>query len=305
MIIKDLPIFELSLSDDVDMSLLTLSIVDKPAIMYDFLYFSEDKAIKYQFSDDEKMMIKGPALIPNQLISRTKPINSYVYFTKEVIKNFVEKLAEKDDHKFNVEHSDIFFNANLIESYFASEKNEFDVAEGSWIVSLKIKDKDIWEKIKLNKLNGFSIQSEFNFNLIKKTDENTKINEFKEEKMDIKEEVKKALASILFSETDEVKVDEAKVELAIDEPVTEPETVTETKISNEELLQTVKDELTNAIQSIKDYVDQKIAEVKGDVTNVDEKVEKFGNQPINYINEEKVDIVTVDETNKFSKYFGK
>ncbi len=56
---RDLPIYELYVEDSEHIG---LALVDSPAIEQDFMFFSE-QSIKMQFNDD-KMMVKGPALIP-------------------------------------------------------------------------------------------------------------------------------------------------------------------------------------------------------------------------------------------------
>ena len=131
-----LPIYELQIENTDQIG---LALVDFPAIEENFMFFN-DEAIKMQFND-EKMMVRGPALIPNKLIYRNDALGErYIYFSEDTIIRFVELLMSKEKNKFNIGHSDQYLNATLIESYFAPEDNDFNVPKNSWIVGLKVKD---------------------------------------------------------------------------------------------------------------------------------------------------------------------
>lgn len=196
-----LPIFELFVEDSEDIG---LALVGMPAIEQDFMYFNEEP-VKMQFND-EKQMIVGPALIPNQLIYRNDALGErYIYFSEETIVKFVELLMSKEKNKFNLGHTDNYLDAILIESYFAKEDNEFNVAKGSWIVGLKVRDIDVWEQIKNGDFKGFSVQSLFSNELISFNKLNNNNNKDKENMSKLKEKISTALNSVLFP--DEKKVD--------------------------------------------------------------------------------------------------
>ena len=197
---RDIPIYELFVEDSEDIG---LALVGMPAIEQDFMYFNEEP-VKMQFND-EKQMIVGPALIPNQLIYRNDTLGErYIYFSEETIVKFVELLMSKEKNKFNLGHTDNYLDAILIESYFAKEDNEFNVAKGSWIVGLKVRDIDVWEQIKNGDFKGFSVQSLFSNELISFNKLNNN-NKDKENMSKLKEKISTALNSVLFP--DEKKVD--------------------------------------------------------------------------------------------------
>ena len=68
---KKLPIYDLTLAD-VGHGMFKISLVDKPAIEEDFVYFSKEEVIQY-FADDEKREVVGPIMIPNKEIVRFSP----------------------------------------------------------------------------------------------------------------------------------------------------------------------------------------------------------------------------------------
>lgn len=198
----DLPVYELIFNEDYS-DKISVSFVDQPAIQEDFFYFNDEKEV-YTFSDDEQMIVTGPAMIPNKKMYR-KNLDGYVYFTKESIVKFAELLLNKKDNKFNVDHQQIFPNVNIIESYFAKENNEFNVPEGSLIISAKVNDLQLWNDIKEGKMNGFSIEGIAQHNLVQ-----FEINKIKNNKMNIKEKLEtkfKEFLSTMFDENQEFGIE--------------------------------------------------------------------------------------------------
>lgn len=287
----NLPIFELFIEEEDEF--LGLALVDKPAIEKDYIYFDEQE-IKMEFND-EQMIVKGPALIPDKLIYRNDSLGErYVYFSKETIKKFAELLINKNKEKFNVDHTDKFINANIIESYFASKDNEFGVEEGSWIVSLHILDNSVWNKIKSGEYKGFSVQGLFSNEIVKfmKNNKNDK-------KMELKEKLLNAINSILFGEeTPEV----------IETPVVEvPEVVEETpevvevapQIDYNEHFVKMNEAITSLTQKLEQY-DIKFNELKT-------LVEEYSKQPISQsvVVEEVATTKPIKGISNATKYFQK
>lgn len=124
------------------------------------------------FSMEEKMVV-GPAMVPDKMIIRRNEITGeiyYVYFTAETIKKLQQKfMLEKLLDKTNVEHGRRFLNGvSVVESWIvddpAKDKQQvfgMDYPKGTWMVSMKIEDDAIWQKVKEGKLNGFSVQGYF------------------------------------------------------------------------------------------------------------------------------------------------
>lgn len=150
-----------------------ISLVEFPAVEVDFLKFSKDESIQLQFENEEKRIITGVALLADTPIYRIKPNGEeyYVVFDKETIEQLVTKYAKYMFQNFvNIEHSDSHFvdGMYMIESYIINHErgivpNEFSkVPDGSWIVSYKVENMDVWGKIKSGEVKGFSIQGVFN-----------------------------------------------------------------------------------------------------------------------------------------------
>lgn len=124
------------------------------------------------FSAEERMVV-GPAMVPDKMIIRRNEITGevyYVYFTSDTIKKLQQKfMLEKLLDKTNVEHGRRFLNGvSVVESWIvddpAKDKQQvfgMDYPKGTWMISMKIEDDAIWDKVKNGKLNGFSVQGYF------------------------------------------------------------------------------------------------------------------------------------------------
>ena len=150
-----------------------ISLVEYPAVEVDFLKFSKEEPKSLQFANEEKRIITGVALLADTPIYRVKPDGEeyYVVFDKETIEQLVTKYAKYMFNNFvNIEHSDQHFvdGMYMIESYLKNSERgivptEFsEIPDGSWIVSYKVDNIDVWEKIKSGEVKGFSIQGVFN-----------------------------------------------------------------------------------------------------------------------------------------------
>jgi len=276
---KRLPIFSIS-PEDVDY--VEIALVDYPAIEVDFLKFKDEKNTKYTFNSD-LMEIKGPVLIPNKLIYREEPTQRYVTFTKENIRKCVEMFM-KNGLKFNEDHTDKKANLTIIESYFASEKNEFDVAEGSWIITAKVNDVKLWEDIKFGTFKGFSFEGLFSNKFLREEDFNKNNNK----EMELKEKIMNALNNILFNEDVKVeeKVEDVKTEETfVDAPVLEsapavPETEDVEILTEEKVKAMIDESAMSILDAVKVMLEEYKTSSDANVVEMKKEIEKFGNQPL-------------------------
>jgi hypothetical protein len=299
-----LPIFEIFIENEDSIG---LALVDNPAIEKDFVYFADEKQV--MTFNNEKMIVKGPALIPNKLIYRNDKLGErYIYFSEETIINFVENLMDKKENKFNIEHTENYLDATIIESYFATEPNEFNVPKNSWIVSLKIKDEDVWNKIKGGELNGFSVQGMFYNELINKFSKETNMN------LELKEKILNAVNKILFGE-DETKPVSGETEPVVEpvsgetEPIVEPVSGETEPVSGE--TEPVSGETEPvSIEKINELIiisqKETIEKMKEMINKLNEKIDSFGNLPVP--SQKEKDIIDNHQpiiNNPAAKYFQK
>ena len=126
----------------------------------------------WSFSDDDKMIVTGPAMIPQQLIPRKDELGNtfHVYFSKDTIETIARKfLADNNSHNTDVNHNGAVTQENtLLESWIVDDPKMdkstalgFNVPGGTWMTSMKINNRDTWDKIKAGELNGFSVEGSF------------------------------------------------------------------------------------------------------------------------------------------------
>lgn len=163
---NNLPLFYADIDDSVE-GLYLVSIVNAPAVERAFLKFAKEEKISLSI-DDEKHIVTGLALQPEQKIYRRNPDGTefYLTFTKETIHKLVERFfREYQANAVNLEHCEKTDACVIFESYFIDKNRgicpkEFeDLPDGSWMISMKCYDDNLWKDIKEGKYNGFSIEA--------------------------------------------------------------------------------------------------------------------------------------------------
>lgn len=168
--------FDVYIDDEEMTGVDKISLVKKPAIMTDFIYMNEDEMPneykQINLSDDDKMIITGPALIPDLPIIR-KDEDDEPYFIKYSSEQ-IEKIAQKffklrnahevnKDHKENKAEDTYIFESWIVGENDKSQLLGFDVPKGTWMVSMKVENEELWNQIKSGKYRGFSIEGLFKF----------------------------------------------------------------------------------------------------------------------------------------------
>ena len=157
---------------DFETGLNAISLVEYPAVEVDFLAFAKEESAVLQFADEERHIITGVAILADTPIYRIAPDGTeyYVRFTKDCIRSLVEKYFKFGlTNSVNIEHKDNQFvdGVTMLESYIIDKErgicpSEFASApDGSWVVSYKVSNLDVWSKIKSGEVKGFSVQGLF------------------------------------------------------------------------------------------------------------------------------------------------
>jgi hypothetical protein len=178
----NLPLFDISL-EDIAQGMYKISLVDKPAIEENFIYFNEVKKIE-MFSDQEKKEIVGPIMIPNKEILRFSPDMGYYYvrFTEKTIREIMYKYSKEGlFNAFGVNHSYDTDDVVMLEVWMKESDNDkskdygYDLPNGTVFVKAKIESDELFTAIKSGEINGFSIEIKAD---IKPTNNNEQMNEF-------------------------------------------------------------------------------------------------------------------------------
>lgn len=222
--------FKVILNDEEENGVFAISHVLDPAIeaMYVFMGNEKDVEIKLATVSDEKRIVVGPVLIPNQLILRKHPTTGdpfNIFFDAETIKHIQENFVSKSyQNNSTIEHDGKFIeDVSFVETWIKEDDVHdksvlygFDQPIGTMFAMQKVKNDDVWnDYIKTGKVKGFSIDGVFDLE---------KIN-LKSEYMDSKEAgigkkiidaIKEGFASLnLSTETTEVvEITEEPIKLA-------------------------------------------------------------------------------------------
>jgi hypothetical protein len=170
---KEIPTYEISIDLNDDETTVSFnSLVSMPAHEKNFMTFA--KQVKFEFNDEEQV-ITGIAISADTPIYRFDQETGeeyYVVFTKQAIKDIIFDYARKDNfNNVNLEHNPnrIVKSIFMIHSYQIDNEKGFtaperfkDANDGSWIVSYKVTDKDLFQQAKDGMFNGFSIEGVFN-----------------------------------------------------------------------------------------------------------------------------------------------
>jgi hypothetical protein len=158
-----------------DLEVNFIGLVDKPAIERNFQAFKANEHKARFILNEEKRIISGPAMVADLPLYRNdKQLGEYyVVFDKPAIQSIVEKFSAKGFMKnFNLFHdeqqqvSDVtIFNSFIIDRELGvSPPSGFeDLADGSWWISAKVNNKDVWDKVKEGTIKGFSVEGIFNY----------------------------------------------------------------------------------------------------------------------------------------------
>jgi hypothetical protein len=170
---KKLPVYELKINLKDDAIVSAIALVEEPAIESNFLAFNNQ--VKYsEFAvNDDRMELLGAAMIPDQLIYRIdgKTNEEFeVFFSKDTIREIAQQYLKYGfQNSMNLNHTAIPSKSYLFQSYIVdssrgmSAPKGIDVPDGTWIIGVKVEDKNTWNDIKAGKVQGFSIEGMFEF----------------------------------------------------------------------------------------------------------------------------------------------
>lgn len=161
---------------DLQMGVQALSVVEYPAIESNFIALSKDEKLLKDYKielkavNEEKRILMGPALIPNKLIYRADESGEYyIYFSKDTVKK-ASQLFLKAGNQNNAteEHEKVVQGMTVVESWIKEDMNHDKSAKyglqdpvGTWMVSMKADNEEVWQKAKEGKIKGFSVEAYF------------------------------------------------------------------------------------------------------------------------------------------------
>jgi Putative phage serine protease XkdF len=171
---KKLELYELKINDSEELGVDIMSLVDRPAIEKNYVMFNENKTM--WTANNERQIVSGPAMIPDKIIYRNDENGEYnTVIRKDVIEKVVLKFMQNGNQSnVNVMHEKNVKDCFIFESFISDEfrgimpmKGFEELPNGTWFISMKINNIDVWQSVKDGTFKGFSIEGMFTHDPVK------------------------------------------------------------------------------------------------------------------------------------------
>jgi hypothetical protein len=147
-----------------------VSVVHSPAIQENFIALNKHE-VELKEIDAEKKILMGAALIPNKQIYRESEKHGqyYIYFSEETVRKASELfLMNSNQNNATYEHEKKLNGLSVVESWIIEDEKQdksvkygFSLPVGTWMISMKVNNDDVWKDVKDGKVKGFSIEGYF------------------------------------------------------------------------------------------------------------------------------------------------
>lgn len=163
-----------------------VSVVHSPAIEENFVALNKHE-IELKEVDTEKRILMGAALVPNKQIYRRNAKNEeyYIYFSADTIRKASELfLMRSNQNNATYEHEKKLKGLSVVESWIIEDEKKdksnlygFSLPKGTWMISMKVNNDEVWNDVKEGKVKGFSIEGYFadKFEMSSEEDEATEV----------------------------------------------------------------------------------------------------------------------------------
>lgn len=170
--IGGLPVYDALVSDE-DTGMLKISLVDKPAVLSDFLSFEAVRAVQtYSVSDEEKRLVYGVVMRADfPILRRSREIGEYwIVYRPDTIRRMAEKyLADGFQNRVNVMHSDDVSGVHMVQWFIKDTARGVvpegfpEIADGSLFAEFHVLNDEVWKAVKDGTYRGFSLEGVFDF----------------------------------------------------------------------------------------------------------------------------------------------
>jgi hypothetical protein len=147
-----------------------VSVVESPAIEENFIALKKHE-VELKEVDAEKRILMGAALVPNkQIYRRNKDKEFYIYFSEDTVRKASELfLMRSNQNNATLEHERKMLDGmSVVESWIIEDEKtdksrlyNFNLPKGTWMISMKVNNDDVWQKVKDGEVKGFSIEGHF------------------------------------------------------------------------------------------------------------------------------------------------
>lgn len=181
---KKLPIYYASINEDLNglelkqQGIQNIALVDSPAMLTEWLMFSEQKPYEFKMAlQEEQKIVTAPVIIAELPIYR-KIVNEsgveeefYVVYKKETNMQILQKyMLDGNQKKVKLTHdtTDLSKGVFVFEIFMSdasrgisAPKGFESLSDGTIYCSMKVNNDAIWNEIKAGKVNGISLEGFF------------------------------------------------------------------------------------------------------------------------------------------------
>jgi len=258
---------EVVFEPDTNDGVYAISLVENPAIEVNFIALKEGEKMQFSILEEEKRLLMGAVLVPDKKILRVDASGEpfWVVFKSETIRQAMEFFYKNGnqsnstlEHNHQMQLNDVTFVESWIKEDLVHDKSVkygFSEPVGTWFSVMKVDNPDVWQKVKVGEVNGFSIDGIFNFKNVDM------------ELSKIVDAIKEGFQSLTMAkeETAEVVTEQAVEETVVEvapEVVTETAPVAEEPIGFDQLAKELAIEMGKQIEKVKVELRAEIEKLK-------------------------------------------
>lgn len=173
-----LPIYYATINDNLsglelkEQGIQNIALVDSPAMLQEWIAFSEQKPYEFKFAlQEEQHIITAPVIVADLPIYRQVDGKEfYVVYKKETNMQILQKyMLDGNQRKVKLTHdtSDLTKGVFVFEVFISDasrgikQPEAFDLPDGTIFCSMKINNEDIWKRVKSGEVKGVSLEGFF------------------------------------------------------------------------------------------------------------------------------------------------
>lgn len=173
-----LPIYYATINENLsglelkEQGIQNIALVDSPAMLQEWVAFSEQKPYEFKFAlQEEQRIITAPVIVADLPIYRQVDGQEfYVVYKKETNMQILQKyMLDGNQRKVKLTHdtSDLTKGVFVFEVFISDasrgikQPEAFNLPDGTIFCSMKINNEDIWKRVKSGEVKGVSLEGFF------------------------------------------------------------------------------------------------------------------------------------------------
>lgn len=167
----ELPVYQIVIGDK-EQGAFAMSLVDSPATLCSFQYFSKDEPMKFAVESEEKHLCTGVFMLADTKIYRRSEDGTeyYVVFSKDVLRQIAQNfLGNGFQNNVDQNHDFNYIDGVYLQELFVKDvergidpKAFSNTPDGTLFCTYHIENEEVWQKVKDGTFKGYSLEGVFN-----------------------------------------------------------------------------------------------------------------------------------------------